>query len=244
MAWLLLLVRTLPPQTSNPEHPPKHQTPNATSQTPNPKRQIYMNPTKLMLSAAMTIGLFEGISSVEAAQITGVVTFAGGANLDTSSVLTATAVTAWTGAGGIGSPFVMFSSLSAAPIASFTATTFVAPWSFVSGPIAGFWSVGGYTFDLTSSSIFSQGGSPGTVSVIGSGFLKYAGFDNTPGTWAFTSQNPGIGTLPNFSFSSAVGAQPVSDVGGTASLMGMGLMGLALVRRKLQAIRVGEGTAG
>ena len=195
----------------------------------------------------MTIGLFEGISSVEAAQINGAITFAGGANFDTTSVTTATAVTAWTGPGGFGSPFVLFSTLSAGAIAPFTSATFFSPWSFVSGPIAGFWSVGGYTFDLTSSSIYSQGGSPGTLSVTGSGFLKYAGFDNTPGSWAFTSQDPFSGTPPNFSFSSAVGAQPVSDVGGTASLMGMGLMGmmgLALARRKLQDISVGEGTAG
>ncbi len=206
-----------------------------------------MKPTKFILSAVMAIGLFEGISSVEAAQINGTVTFAGGANFDIPSVGTATAVTGWTGPGGFGSPFVLFSTLTAGPIAPFASVTFPFAWPFVSGPIAGFWSVGGYTFDLTSSSIYSQGGLPGTLAVTGSGVLKHAGFDNTPGSWAFTSQDPFSGTPPNFSFSSSVGAQPVSDVGGTASLMGMGLlglMGLALARRKLQDISVGEGTAG
>ncbi len=200
-----------------------------------------MKTTKLILSAAMTIGLFEGISSVEAAQMTGSIDFSGGVLLDTSSAGTATMVTSWTGPGGVGSPTVVQSTLSAGAVPGGTGVTIFAPWSFVSGAIASFWSVSGYTFDLTSSSIAFQSGS--FVNASGPGVLKHAGFDDTPGSWAFSTQDPGAGTPPVFSFSSATGT-PVSDVGGTASLMGMGLMGLALVRRKVQAISVGEGTVG
>ena len=194
-----------------------------------------MKITNLILSVAVTLGLFGGVSSVEATPITGSITFAGGVNLDTSSAGTATAVYGWTGPGGAGSPFVLSSSLSAGAVGFFAPVTLAAPWSVVSGPVASFWSVGGYTFDLVSSVIFSQGGSPASVSVSGSGVLKYAGFDNTPGTWAFSTQDPSNGVPANFSFSSAVGAQPVYDGGGTAILMGMGLTGLALVRRKVVA---------
>ena len=209
--------------------------------TPNPKKQIYMKTTKLILSAAMTIGLFQGISSVEAAQMTGSIDFDGGVVLDTGVVGTATAVTTWTGAGGVGLPTVVANSLSPGGSPGGSTVTISAPWSFVSGAIASFWSTGGYTFDLTSSSIAFQTGT--FINASGPGILKHAGFDDTPGTWAFSTQSPGSGSPTVFSFSAATGT-PVSDVGGTASLMGMGLMGLALVRRKVQAIRAGEGTVG
>ncbi len=189
----------------------------------------------LILTAFVGTALFGGGSSLEAAQIVGSITFAGGVNLNTSSAGTATAVTAWTGPGGAGSPFVLSSSLSAGAVPSFSSVTFVAPWSFVSGPISSFWSVSGYTFDLLSSGVFSQGGSPASVSVTGTGTLKYAGFTDTPGSWSFSTQDPSSGSPANFSFSSAAGAQPVYDGGGTAMLLGMGFTGLALVRRKVLA---------
>ena len=159
----------------------------------------------LILTAFVGTALFGGGSSLEAAQIVGSITFAGGVNLNTSSAGTATAVTAWTGPGGAGSPFVLSSSLSAGAVPSFSSVTFVAPWSFASGPISSFWSVSGYTFDLLSSGIFSQGGSPASVSVTGTGTLKYAGFTDTPGSWSFSTQDPSSGSPANFSFSAKRG---------------------------------------
>ena len=107
----------------------------------------------------------------------------------------------------------------------------VSPWSFASGAIANFWVVaGGYSFDLTSSSVTSQGG--GGVFVTGFGTLKAPGFDNTPGVWRFTSQNP-AGDRNEFSFSAANEAQPVPEGGSAVAMLGMGLLGLAAARKKL-----------
>ena len=189
----------------------------------------------LMMAAALTL---LGLSAtVQAIPITGTITFKGGVSLDTASAGTATKVTGWFGAGP--GPTVLLSSLSAGAVAPLTAVTFAAPWSFVSGPIAGFWSVGGYTFDLTSSAIFSQGGFPATVSVTGLGVLKHAGFTDTAGTWAFSTQDPSTsvpGAPPEFSFSAASGTiSTLPDGGTTVTLLGAAFSGLALFRRKLAA---------
>ena len=184
--------------------------------------------------AATVAALVSFTASVQAVPITGSITFAGGVNLNTTSSGTATAVTAWTGPGGIGNPFVIFSTLSAGAVAPVTPVTFAAPpWNFISGPVAAFWSVGGYVFNLTSSSIFSQGGSPASVTVTGAGILTKAGFDATVGTWSFSSQDPSSGSPANFSFSAATGAVP--DGGTTVLLLGAALSGLCLFRKKMLA---------
>ena len=176
-------------------------------------------------------------ATVQAVPISGAITFKGGVNLNTASAGTATAVTGWTGVGAGGTPTVLLSSLSAGAVAPLTGVLFAAPWSFNSGAIAGFWSVGGYTFDLASSAIFSQGGFPASVSVTGTGVIKHAGFDDTTGTWAFSTQDPSVtlpgNNSPQFSFSAATGTVP--DGGATVLLLGAALSGLSLIRRKLVA---------
>ena len=194
---------------------------------------------KITILAATVAALVSFTASVQAVPITGSITMAGGVTLNTSSAGTATAILSWTGPGGVGLPFVIFSTLSAGAVAPGTGVTFVAPKPFVSGPVAGFWSVGGYVFNLTSSSIFSQGGSPASVTVVGTGFITKAGFDATPGTWALSTQDPSSGTsgtppAANFSFSSATGAL-VPDGGTTVLLLGAALSGLSLFRKKMLA---------
>jgi hypothetical protein len=107
-------------------------------------------------------------------------------------------------------------------------------WNFNSGPVTAFWSVGGFTFNLTASSIFSQGGFPAGVVVNGSGIISGNGFDPTPGTWSFSTQDPSAGTPPVFSFSAATGAI-VPDSGTTVALLGLALVGVGFLRRKLGA---------
>ena len=53
--------------------------------------------------------------------------------------------------------------------------TMAAPWNFNSGPLAGLWSVGGFTFNLTASSIVMQGN--GFLTVSGTGTITGNGFD-------------------------------------------------------------------
>ena len=55
--------------------------------------------------------------------------------------------------------------------------TFTAPWSFTSGPIAMFWTVDGFTFNLIASNIVFQGG--GFLFVSGTGTITGHGFNAT-----------------------------------------------------------------
>ena len=83
-------------------------------------------------------------------------------------------------------------------------------------------SVGGFTFDLTSSSVNSQNSK--LLSVDGSGSISGNGFDVTPGSWSFTSNKVNGSTSTNFVFQAAASPVPEPSVpaliaGGFASLL-------------------------
>ncbi len=158
-------------------------------------------------------------STVVADPITGSITFAGAATLDTSSAGTATKVTSWI------NPVVESSwgSFSALPV--LTSVSFTAPWSFNSGAIKTLWSVNGFSFDLVSSSIIFQGF--GAVFVQGTGWLNGPGLSSALGSWSFTTQDPAATGV--FSFSAS---QQVPEGGSTLMLLGLGLIGLSLVARR------------
>jgi hypothetical protein len=162
--------------------------------------------------------------------LNGSITFAGGVQLNTGSVNTATQVTGWLDQNGI-MPAVMsrdgdFTAfVGVGDIAAFTA-----PWNFVSGPIAPFWTVDGFTFDLASSSLISQGG--GFVNVLLTGSASGHGFGPTFFTGRFSAQDPPAGTPPTFSFSVSFGPT-VPDGGATVALLGLALAGIEGMRRKL-----------
>jgi hypothetical protein len=186
------------------------------------------NLTKTLL-AVLALGFVDCALFSEQAQatlITGNITFFGTVSLD-GNANTATMVTAYHGIGGTGSPFVASADDSFTGLDGFAAT-FTAPWSFNSGAVANFWSVGGFVFNLISSSITVQGG--GSLNVDGTGTITGNGFDATAGSWHFTTQNPGTGV---FSFSAATGAVP--DGGSAVALLGIAFMGLEGLRRMLSA---------
>ncbi len=168
----------------------------------------------------------------QAVPINGHITFAGTVTLDTSSAGTATAVTAWHFVGNVGTPHVASADGDFASTEGSSAT-FSAPWSFNTvATITNFWSVGGFSFDLTISSIVIQGfylNGNGYVVVSGSGIVHGNGFDETAGTWSFTTQDPKAGGV--FSFSAAAGSVP--DGGSTVALLGATLVGVEGVRRLL-----------
>jgi len=181
--------------------------------------------------------------TAQAVQINGSITFAGTVQLNTSSAGTATQVTAWSGVGGVGLPTVQSSAGSFAGLNG-SAATFATPWTFNAGTVAvplpvgatpGLWSVGGFTFNLTSASVFSQGGFPAGVTVNGIGVIVGNGFDATTGTWSFTTQDPSAGTPALFSFSASSGAVPTPDGGSAVALLGFALVGVEALRRKLMA---------
>jgi hypothetical protein len=187
------------------------------------------NLTKTML-AVLALGLLSCALFSQQAQantIQGSITFSGGATLDTGNANTAHAVTSFqnTVVQSVDGDFDTF-------INPLDSATFSASWVFdPSTPTAALWSVGGFTFDLLTST-FVRGG--GFLNVSGSGTISGNGFNGTSGTFNFSTQNPGPGGI--FSFSAA--SQGVPDGGSAAALLGIALTGIEVLRRKLRAQRV------
>jgi hypothetical protein len=157
--------------------------------------------------------------------IEGAITFSGGATLDTGNANTAHAVTSFknTLVQSVSGDFDTF-------INDLDPATFSASWVFdPSTPTSSLWSVGGFSFDLLTSTIVMRGS--GTLAVSGTGRISGNGFDTTDGSWSFTTQNPG--SLGTFSFSAAGLAVP--DGGSAVALLGLALMGIEVLRRKLKA---------
>ena len=76
--------------------------------------------------------------------------------------------------------------------------TMAAPWVFGSG-LNNLWGVGGFTYNLTTSTINLQAN--GFLGVSGTGTISGTGFTPTGGTWSFTTQNPRANGIFSFSAS-------------------------------------------
>jgi hypothetical protein len=141
----------------------------------------------------------------------------------------------FTGAGGTGSPTVISADGSFSGIAAGTQATFASDWFFNSGAVANLWSVGGFTFDLSSSQVAFQGGYPSGVVVDGLGAIMGNGLDPEAMTWSFSVSDPPAGTASGlvFSFQAADGSVP--DGGTTAMLLGLGVLGLGLLKKQIFA---------
>ena len=177
------------------------------------------------------LGLISCAFCVQQAQAMGtsVITFGGGVHLadangnSVSSVNDATQVVSWLDEGG-NMPTVQSASGIFTALAGQMAT-FAFSWSFNSGPINAFWTVGGYTFNLIASNLVSQGN--GSVFVSGRGIITGNGLHSTA-SWSFTVQDdPANGV---FSFS---GSSSIPDGGATVALLGLSLAGIEGIRRKL-----------
>jgi hypothetical protein len=156
--------------------------------------------------------------------ILGNITFSGGATLDTGNANTAHAVTSFknTVVQSVSGDFDTF-------INDLDPATFSASWVFdPSTPTSSLWSVGGFTFDLLTSTVVMRGG--GILAVSGTGTISGNSFDPTFGTWSFTTQNPGT---PNGVFSFSASGLAVPDGGATVALLGLTLVGVEVLRRKL-----------
>ena len=176
----------------------------------------------------LALGLISCAFCVQQAQAVppDVITFAGGVELDAGSVNDATQVIGWLDELGNRPTVESVSGVFAAFANVGDSVTFTPTWSFESGPIALFWQVGGFTFNLIASNIVFQGG--GFLSVSGTGTITGNGFDATAGTWSFSAQDdPSNGV---FSFS----ASTVPDGGATVALLGLSLAGIEVIRRKLR----------
>ena len=109
------------------------------------------------------------------------------------------------------------------------AVAMAAPYIFTpSTPTRGLWSVDGFTFDLDGSTVVLQNAD--FLLISGTGTITGNGFDPTPGTWSFTAQSPSANGV--FSFSASGDFNGAPDGGSTMALLGLGLSGIWMIRRK------------
>ena len=173
-----------------------------------------------IVASAAGVGL---LSSAQAVPITGMLNIGGTATFDTNSLATAHSATFSDALvlGGNSGDFAGFAVGTPVVMASYTFD----PSTMTNG----LWSVGGFTFNLLSSTVEQRIAT--FLSVSGTGIITGPqGFDPTPGIWAFTSQN--AGGRPHSTFSFSANTEAVPDGGMTMALLGTGLMGLAAFRAK------------
>jgi hypothetical protein len=175
----------------------------------------------------LSCGLFS--QQAQAVSMNGYINFAGVTVYNTKSLATATEVKKWNSS-------LVLEAATTGDFATFTSNLepvkMGKPWMFnPSTPKPGLWSVGGFTFDLSSSTIVSQ--SAFFLNITGTGMVSGNGFDPTPGEWSFTSSDSNGKIRSSFGFQSDTVAIP--DGGATAALLGLALAGIEVLRRKFKA---------
>ena len=194
------------------------------------------NPSKTVL-AILATGLLsctlfnQRAQALPAVLIQGNIQFAGEVQFDTNSLATATTVVTW---------FDVFHNAGFSSVTSGTGdfagiapgtSAAMAQWTFnPSTPTPSLWSVGGFTFDLLSSTVVTQNAS--TLVITGTGIVSGNGFDPTAMDWSFTTQSSGGKTRTTFSFSANGVAIP--DGGSAVALLGLALTGIEVLRRRLR----------
>ena len=177
---------------------------------------------KFAAVAAVAVALTQ---TVQAVPITGNIGFSGAVQLNSGSVQNATEALAWI------NTVVGATSGSFTTVATGSSVALAAPWFFNSGVLNNFWSVGGFTFNLSSSSIYSQDSL--FLNVVLAGTVTGNNYDATAFSGTFQVANPpadGVAT-----FTERLSFNSVPDGGTTVLLLGAALSGLAMIKRKLLA---------
>ena len=187
----------------------------------------------ILATGLLSCALFS--QQTQAAPITGTIQLGGAVRFNTNSLATATRINIWfddnnnpghstVDPGSTGT----FASI---PVGS--QATMAQPWIFApSTPTPALWSVGGFTFDLTSSVVTFRSAS--SLTVEGMGIVSGNGFDPTEMEWAFTTQSAGGRTHLVFSYSANGSSGAVPDGGSAVGLLGLALTGVEVLRRKLR----------
>ncbi|HEX7654945.1 MAG TPA: VPDSG-CTERM sorting domain-containing protein [Verrucomicrobiae bacterium] len=187
------------------------------------------NITKLAAVAAVAAALTQ---TSQATTITGNIGFSGSAQLNGADVASSSYVSAWVNGNGVNDNKVGLASGDFASLIGQT-VTLTSPWSFVSSNFGTFWQVGGFTFNLASSSVASNAG--GFLNIVLAGTVTGNGFEATSFTGRVTIQDPSTANGNTFTYTESLSFQPVPDGGTTVLLLGSAISGLALLRRKFVA---------
>ncbi len=189
--------------------------------------------------AALAIGLAATALMCSQAQATPItpgsqITFSGSVNFNnTNNIATATRVDHWYAIGDTttsGKATVTLATGSFSSIPVFTVANFTDLYVFnPSTPTTPLWSVGGFTFNLTSSTIITQNATD--LVIKGTGTIV-SGADTTTGTWDFHVTNAGGGQQQTFGFAASTSALP--DGGSAVALLGLALTGVEALRRKFR----------
>jgi hypothetical protein len=184
----------------------------------------------VLATSALSCGLFS--QQAQATAINGTIQLAGSVKFDTHSLATAHRAVTWFDIHA--NPG--FSSVAVGNTGDFSGiapgtSAAMASWTFSpSTPTPGLWSVGGFTFDLLSSTIVTQNAS--FLSITGTGVVRGNGFQPTAMDWSFTTQSAGGRRHVSFSFSANGTAVP--EGGSAVALLGIALTGIEVLRRKLR----------
>ena len=191
-----------------------------------------LSKTLLAVLATGVISCAVFSQQAQATSIQGTIEFAGSVHFDTNSLATAHRVVTWYDINNNAG----FSSVAPSSTGDFsgilagTQATMAQPWIFnPSTPTPGLWSVGGFTFDLLSSTVVTQNAQ--FLNISGTGIVSGNGFDPTGMEWSFTAQQSG-GT-PRTIFSFSANGVAVPDGGSAVALLGLALVGIEVLRRKL-----------
>jgi hypothetical protein len=168
-------------------------------------------------------------SGAHAEFISGTIDFTGPVTLDTVSLETATKVASfhWPRVATATGDFDAYVLTAAENQGVGDLVTIVSPWSFKTDApgLSPFWTVNGFSFDLTSSMFSKEKDADGVwhLDVWGTGIAYGNGFDRTNGVWSFNMTDVGGSSHPAFSFQSTT---HVPDGGMTLVLFGLSLLGI------------------
>jgi VPDSG-CTERM motif len=182
--------------------------------------------TILALVAAIAAAAFTP-HQAQAMQITGLLNLHGTATLDNTHLGSAAAVVQFSGVTSAGGNTGSFAGILDGTSVAMTSSKY---FFNSSTSTSMFLSVGGFTFDLNTSSVHFQDNT-GLI-VTGTGTIMGNGFSPTPGAWSFSVTNPAGRPHATFAFQAGVEALPAPDSGMTVALLGLGLIGLAAFRAK------------
>src|SRR5262245_57979546 len=192
------------------------------------------NLTKTLLAVLAAGFITTALSTHEAqaAHIFGTLGLGGATTFDLP-LQNATTVTQWRDSNGFLGKSTVQSSSGDLTMPVGTQVNMPHSWQFnPSMVVSGLFDVNGFTFKLLSATIVTQ--TPTFLNITGTGILSGAGFQPTKADWAFTIPNAG-GSDFFFPFSATVMAngQGVPDGGSAVALLGISLVAIEFVRRKL-----------